>query len=162
MKQDRGQPMPHNSPPSRPPSVVSWQDGWSPLHSACYKGHVDVVKALIASGADVQATANVSRAERGWVGGVCFEREQVRESKGMRNPNRAGHMRHTARSSAGAPRRVTSPCVALPRCAAARASRLYRMLRHSRGGLLAAAARASEHVKQHVYRRRRTCCCMFV
>ena len=34
------------------------QDGWSPLHKASYKGHLDIVKTLIEAGANVNQAAN--------------------------------------------------------------------------------------------------------
>lgn len=37
------------------------EDGYSPLHRACYNGHTDVVKVLLSRGADVQA-----KTEDGW------------------------------------------------------------------------------------------------
>ena len=37
------------------------EDGYSPLHRACYNGHADVVKVLLPRGADVQA-----KTEDGW------------------------------------------------------------------------------------------------
>jgi hypothetical protein len=36
------------------------QDGWSPLHRASQGGHLEVVEALLAKGADVEAKENVS------------------------------------------------------------------------------------------------------
>jgi hypothetical protein len=36
------------------------QDGWSPLHTASGNGHLAVVEALLAKGADVEAKDNVS------------------------------------------------------------------------------------------------------
>ena len=57
---------------------MSRQDGCSPLFIAAYKGHVEAVKALIASRADVQTTENVSSAEREG-SGVGYEHEQVRQ-----------------------------------------------------------------------------------
>ena len=32
--------------------------GWTPLHEACSRGHVDVVKVLAKHGADVNACSN--------------------------------------------------------------------------------------------------------
>jgi ankyrin repeat protein len=43
---------------------MSRQYGWSPIHIATYNGYIEVVSALISSGADVQAKTKVSRAER--------------------------------------------------------------------------------------------------
>jgi hypothetical protein len=42
-------------------------DGWTALHRAAQKGHTDVVKALLAAGANVSATTTV----RGLVSRVC-------------------------------------------------------------------------------------------
>eukprot|EP00899_Mesostigma_viride_P012682 jgi/Mesvir1/21414/Mv25934-RA.1 len=36
------------------------QDDWTPLHYAAYKGHVDIVKHLVASGAKKDAKTKVS------------------------------------------------------------------------------------------------------
>ena len=49
------------------------QDGWSPLHRASQGGHLEVVEALLAKGADVQAKKNVSiaRAVHARIG-VCL------------------------------------------------------------------------------------------
>ena len=45
------------------PSLINCRDsdGYSPLHRACYNGHLDVVKVFLQRGADVQA-----RTEDGW------------------------------------------------------------------------------------------------
>jgi ankyrin repeat protein len=91
-------------------SVMSRQDGASPLHVAARNGHVEAVKELIASRADVKANMNVSRAEREG-SGVGYEREQVRESKSMWCLSRGGHLRHMAIPSRGAPQRARSPYV---------------------------------------------------
>ncbi len=34
------------------------QNGWTPLHNASKEGHLEVVEALLAKGADVQAKTN--------------------------------------------------------------------------------------------------------
>jgi hypothetical protein len=50
------------------------QDGWSPLHSASQGGHLEVVEALLAKGAYVEAKTNVSiaRAVHARIGvGLC-------------------------------------------------------------------------------------------
>jgi hypothetical protein len=50
------------------------QDGWSPLHWASLNGHLEVVEALLAKGADVEAKTNVSiaRAVHARIGvGLC-------------------------------------------------------------------------------------------
>jgi ankyrin repeat protein len=36
------------------------QDGWTPLYAASFNGHAEVVGALLAQGADVEAKTNVS------------------------------------------------------------------------------------------------------
>jgi hypothetical protein len=41
------------------------QDGGTPLHNACFDGHLAVVEALLAKGADVEAKDNVSIARPG-------------------------------------------------------------------------------------------------
>ncbi len=41
-------------------SFVSVQEGDSPLHVACLNGHTDAVSLLLESGADLQATTEVS------------------------------------------------------------------------------------------------------
>ena len=47
------------------------QDGQTPLHWASDKGHLDVVKALVASGADVTAKDNVGAVWGiGWIDSV--------------------------------------------------------------------------------------------
>jgi hypothetical protein len=47
---------------------LSWphlsQDGWTPLFSACYKGHVNVAEMLLSRGASVDHQNNVSAASR--------------------------------------------------------------------------------------------------
>ena len=39
--------------------VVPLQDEWTPLHAAAYKGHTEVVHALIAAGASINKANNV-------------------------------------------------------------------------------------------------------
>ena len=36
------------------------QDGWSPLKSSCFNGHLDVVKTLIEAGANINDADKVS------------------------------------------------------------------------------------------------------
>ena len=43
-----------------PPPCMRVQDGWSPLLSAAYHGHVDVVMPLLAAGANSEAALPVS------------------------------------------------------------------------------------------------------
>jgi ankyrin repeat protein len=40
------------------------QNGWTPLYAACSNGHAEVVGALLAKGADVEAKADVSMTPR--------------------------------------------------------------------------------------------------
>jgi ankyrin repeat protein len=40
------------------------QDGWTPLYTASYLGNAEVVRALLANGADVEAKADVSMTPR--------------------------------------------------------------------------------------------------
>ena len=51
------------------------QDGWSPLHRASQGGHLEVVEALLAKGADVEAKTNVSIAR---AGALCPSRSLTR------------------------------------------------------------------------------------
>ena len=51
-----------HSPPLVQPLVMMTfvlQDGWSPLHAASSKGHLDIVKTLIEAGANVNQTEKV-------------------------------------------------------------------------------------------------------
>ena len=41
-------------------STVVLQDGWSPLKSSCFEGHLDVVKTLIEAGANINQANKVS------------------------------------------------------------------------------------------------------
>ena len=50
-----------HSPPLVQPLVMMTfvlQDGWSPLHKASDKGHLEIVKTLIEAGANVNQAAN--------------------------------------------------------------------------------------------------------
>jgi hypothetical protein len=58
---------------------MSRQDGGSPIFVAARSGHVEVVKALIASRADVQGKVIVSSAER--VRGAVLDMSQSRCEK---------------------------------------------------------------------------------
>ena len=40
--------------------MCALQNGWAPLYAACSNGHAEVVGALLAKGADVEAKADVS------------------------------------------------------------------------------------------------------
>ena len=42
------------------PRIISLQDGFTPLHSACQNGHSAVVSLLLEHGADLHLTTNVS------------------------------------------------------------------------------------------------------
>jgi len=42
------------------------QDCWTPLHRAAYSGHIEVVRHLVSSGADVNKADNVS-VRRHWL-----------------------------------------------------------------------------------------------
>ena len=40
--------------------ILLLQGGWTALHRACWKGHLEVVKHLLNNNADISATDNVS------------------------------------------------------------------------------------------------------
>ena len=43
------------------PCVFTYlQDGWTPLYTAAYSGHIEVVRHLLSSGADVNKAEKVS------------------------------------------------------------------------------------------------------
>lgn len=45
-------------------AVISRQQGETPLHAGSWNGHADVVRVLLASGANINATNTLVRAEK--------------------------------------------------------------------------------------------------
>jgi len=43
-----------------PCGCIYLQDGWTPLHQAAHNGHIEVVRHLLSSGADVNKATKVS------------------------------------------------------------------------------------------------------